>query len=59
LKFRVTTGDLKRFKEQGARVIVVDNSVLVCFWLPSKFAGWAEAAKARDGILGRAGFMAG
>ena len=31
-------------------MIVVDNSVLVYFWLPSRFAGWAEAAKARDGI---------
>jgi predicted nucleic acid-binding protein len=31
-------------------VIVVDNSVLVYFWLPGAFAEWAEAAKARDGI---------
>jgi predicted nucleic acid-binding protein len=31
-------------------VIVVDNSVLVYFWLPSQFAGLAEATKARDDI---------
>jgi predicted nucleic acid-binding protein len=31
-------------------VIVVDNSVLVYFWLPSAFAEWAEAAKAQDGV---------
>jgi len=31
-------------------VIVVDNIVLVYFWLPSAFAEWAEAAKARDGV---------
>lgn len=31
-------------------MIVVDNSVLVYFWLPSQFAGLAEAAKAQDGI---------
>jgi predicted nucleic acid-binding protein len=31
-------------------VIVVDNSVLVYFWLPGAFAEWAEAAKAQDGI---------
>ena len=29
-------------------MIVVDNSVLVYFWLPSAFAEWAEAAKAQD-----------
>lgn len=29
-------------------MIVVDNSVLVYFWLPSEFAGLAEAAKAQD-----------
>ena len=31
-------------------MIVVDNSVLVYFWLPSAFAEWAEAAKAQDGV---------
>ena len=31
-------------------MIVVDNSVLVYFWLPSEFAGLAEAAKAQDDI---------
>lgn len=31
-------------------MIVVDNSVLVYFWLPSEFAGIAEAVKARDGV---------
>ena len=31
-------------------MIVVDNSVLVYFWLPGAFAEWAEAAKAQDGI---------
>lgn len=42
-------------------MIVVDNSVLVYFWLPSEFAGLAEAAKTRDSawaapILWRAEF---
>jgi predicted nucleic acid-binding protein len=42
-------------------VIVVDNSVLVYFWLPGDFAELAEAAKDRDGswaapILWRAEF---
>jgi predicted nucleic acid-binding protein len=42
-------------------VIVVDNSVLVYFWLPGDFAKLAEAAKERDGawaapILWRAEF---
>lgn len=31
-------------------MIVVDNSVLVYFWLPSEFAGLAEAAKTEDGV---------
>ena len=31
-------------------MIVVDNSVLVYFWLPSGFAELAEAAKERDGV---------
>jgi predicted nucleic acid-binding protein len=31
-------------------VIVADNSVLVYFWLPSEFAGLAEAAKVQDGV---------
>lgn len=31
-------------------MIVVDNSVLVYFWLPSEFAGVAEAAKAQDEV---------
>jgi predicted nucleic acid-binding protein len=31
-------------------VIVVDNNVLVRFWLPGDFAEPAEAAKERDGI---------
>jgi predicted nucleic acid-binding protein len=31
-------------------VIVVDNSVLVYFWLPGDFAEQAEAAKAQDGV---------
>ena len=31
-------------------MIVVDNSVLVYFWLPSGFAGLAEEAKSRDGV---------
>jgi predicted nucleic acid-binding protein len=31
-------------------VIVADNSVLVYFWLPSEFAGLAEAAKAQDDV---------
>ena len=31
-------------------MIVVDNSVLVYFWLPGAFAEWAEAAKAQDGV---------
>jgi len=31
-------------------VIVVDNSVLVSFWLPGDFAELAEAAKDRDGV---------
>jgi predicted nucleic acid-binding protein len=31
-------------------VIVVDNSVLVYFWLPGDFAELAEAAKAQDGV---------
>jgi predicted nucleic acid-binding protein len=31
-------------------VIVVDNSVLVYFWLPSEFASVAEAAKAQDSV---------
>ena len=31
-------------------MIVVDNSVLVYFWLPSAFAELAEAAKAQDGL---------
>ena len=31
-------------------MIVVDNNVLVYFWLPSVFADWAEAAKDQDGI---------
>jgi predicted nucleic acid-binding protein len=31
-------------------VIVVDNSVLVAFWLPGDFAAWAESAKERDGV---------
>ena len=31
-------------------MIVVDNSVLVRFWLPGDFAGQAEAAKERDGV---------
>jgi len=30
-------------------VIVVDHNVLVYFWLPSEFAGLAEAVKAQDG----------
>jgi len=29
-------------------LIVVDNSVLVYFWLPSEFGGLAEAAKGKD-----------
>ena len=42
-------------------MIVVDNSVLVRFWLPGDFAELAEAAKERDGawaapILWRAEF---
>jgi predicted nucleic acid-binding protein len=42
-------------------VIVVDNSVLVQFWLPGDFTALAEAAKDRDGswaapILWRAEF---
>ena len=42
-------------------MIVVDNSVLVCFWLPGAFAGLAEAAKKCDAawaapILWRAEF---
>jgi predicted nucleic acid-binding protein len=42
-------------------VIVVDNSVLVYFWLPGSFAEMAEAAKERDGtwaapVLWRAEF---
>jgi len=42
-------------------VIVVDNTVLVRFWLPGDFAELAEAAKQRDGawaapILWRAEF---
>jgi predicted nucleic acid-binding protein len=31
-------------------VIVVDNSVLVYFWLPGSFAELAEAAKEQDGV---------
>jgi predicted nucleic acid-binding protein len=31
-------------------VIVVDNSVLVSFWLPGAFAELAEAVKDKDGI---------
>jgi len=31
-------------------VIVVDSNVLVYFWLPSEFAGQAEAVKAQDGV---------
>jgi predicted nucleic acid-binding protein len=31
-------------------VIVVDNSVLVYFWLPSEFAGVAEVAKVQDKV---------
>jgi predicted nucleic acid-binding protein len=31
-------------------VIVVDNSVLVYFWLPGIFTELAEAAKERDGV---------
>jgi predicted nucleic acid-binding protein len=31
-------------------VIVVDNSVLVYFWLPGDFAELAEAAKGQDGM---------
>ena len=31
-------------------MIVVDNSVLVAFWLPGDFAAWAESAKERDGV---------
>jgi predicted nucleic acid-binding protein len=31
-------------------VIVVDNSVLVYFWLPGDFAELAEAAKEQDGV---------
>ena len=31
-------------------MIVVDNSVLVYFWLPSEFAGVAEAVKAQDEV---------
>jgi predicted nucleic acid-binding protein len=31
-------------------VIVVDTSVLVCFWLPGDFAELAEAAKDKDGV---------
>ena len=31
-------------------MIVVDNIVLVYFWLPSAFAELAEAAKAQDGL---------
>lgn len=31
-------------------MIVVDNSVLVYFWLPSEFAGVAEAAKTQDEV---------
>jgi len=31
-------------------VIVVDNSVLVSFWLPGAGAELAEAAKAKDGV---------
>jgi len=31
-------------------VIVVDNSVLVAFWLPGESAELAESAKARDGV---------
>ncbi len=31
-------------------MIVVDNSVLVYFWLPGSFAELAEAAKERDGV---------
>lgn len=42
-------------------MIVVDNSVLVYFWLPGDFAELAEAAKERDGawaapVLWRAEF---
>jgi len=42
-------------------MIVVDNSVLVYFWLPSGYAELAEAAKGRDGawaapVLWRAEF---
>lgn len=31
-------------------MIVVDNSVLVYFWLPSEFAGVAEVAKVQDKV---------
>lgn len=31
-------------------MIVVDNSVLVYFWLPGELAGLAEAAKAEDDV---------
>ena len=31
-------------------MIVADNSILVYFWLPSEFAGQAEAAKAQDAV---------
>ena len=31
-------------------MIVVDNSVLVYFWLPGDFAELAESAKERDGV---------
>ena len=42
-------------------MIVVDNSVLIYFWLPGDFAELAEAAKGRDGawaapVLWRAEF---
>ena len=31
-------------------MIVVDCNVLVYFWLPSEYAGLAEAVKAKDGV---------
>lgn len=31
-------------------MIVADNTVLVYYWLPSEFAGLAEAVKARDNV---------
>jgi predicted nucleic acid-binding protein len=43
-------GGFEALHGRRPRVIVADNSLLVYFWLPSAFAGLAEAVKDRDKV---------